>query len=369
MRGMTAQPTSMYARAWWPQYDGTGLADPDLRDAVGTCVEAFSLKAPEPRAVPTETAGTVAAEIMAAGAPAPAAPDCESSQSGNPREGCGRMGCESQSDQPVAGLARNRECSLLVVTEEGETRPPRSRSATYSQSTSDRALVNGSEPADSRSSEIASDSPTCCPVDTSLRRYPKVVSHRRAKSRRDAGGIESRKAPSSAGNVREAFIAPIIPSGTNESRPDGSIPKGNGSYNPAMTREWDQVRTDNFLRLLREQYGDSPSEFCRRTGYSESMVSQIKKGRKKIGEKLGAKLEQLMSLKRGALEQEDAPTALLPARGSHAPSPWPFSVPYHVYEALSAKSRRDIDESLTKLVMGAQSQELLERQQKTRRNS
>jgi transcriptional regulator with XRE-family HTH domain len=136
------------------------------------------------------------------------------------------------------------------------------------------------------------------------------------------------------------------------------------AYNGSVPNDKDKIRTENFLRLLQEEYGGSPTEFFRRTGYSASMVSQIKTGKKFVGEDRAAKLEDLMGLERGTLERR---TDGAPVKPAVPQQHWPLSVPLHVFKSLSPRRQRELDEAFTRMVLGAQSQELLERQAKPKR--
>ena len=124
------------------------------------------------------------------------------------------------------------------------------------------------------------------------------------------------------------------------------------------------LRTNNFLRELRERYGDSPSKFEAATGYGANMVSQIKTGKKWINDKLARKLEPLMKLAPLSLDQEPPGTQRQQPRPA---AKWPLSVPLEDYESLSPRAQREIDEAFTRMVLGAQSQDLLDKQAKRKR--
>ena len=124
----------------------------------------------------------------------------------------------------------------------------------------------------------------------------------------------------------------------------------------------DAIRTANFLKILRENYQDSPSVFEKKTGYSQNMVSQLKTGKKSVNDRLARRLESLMKLEPLSLDRQGqvVPLTRRPA------GRWPFSVPYEVFESLDPKIQNDIDETIRLMVMGAQAQEIPVKPKKTR---
>lgn len=227
----------------------------------------------------------------------------------------------------------------------------------YAQSTSGRVSSTGTEPPLSRSSEMASPSRMRSLVDKTFRRYPREVSQRLAKESCSGVSRELRY-------LRSDSIPPILPRGKLSSIPYGYLPDGTGPYNGRVTK--DELRTANFLRILREKYGNSPKAFEIETGYSANMVSQIKTGKKIVGEDRAATLEQLMKLETGTLERALAENVFT-SRANAARVSWPLSVPLADFEALSPRLQRELDEAFTRMVLGAQAQDLLLKQSKNKR--
>lgn len=131
-----------------------------------------------------------------------------------------------------------------------------------------------------------------------------------------------------------------------------------------MRIDMDEVRTRNFLRILHRDYGGSPARFERETGYSANMVSQIKTRKKKVRDKLARTLERdHLRVPIGTLDKVNE--ADLPRQQAPADKPWPFTVSQTEFESLNPKLQREIDETLTRLVLGAQAEQLLQKQRKS----
>jgi hypothetical protein len=133
-----------------------------------------------------------------------------------------------------------------------------------------------------------------------------------------------------------------------------------------MDIDLDKVRTNNFLRILRERYDNSPSVLEQRTGYSANMASQIKGGHKLVRDRLARKLEKdHLKLPQGTLDKVDSRNAA-PTQQQFE---WPFTISPEEFAALSPRIQNEIDDLITRQVIGAQTQEMLEKQQKKRRRS
>lgn len=243
----------------------------------------------------------------------------------------------------------NRHPHLRLVVDNREPRK-------YAQSTSGRVSSTGTAPELSRSSEMANDSRMRSLVESTLRRYPTDVPQRLAKPSCTSVSSELRY-------VRSDSMPRSLPLGNILSIPDGQLPRGKDLYNGRMDK--DQIRTANFLRILREQYRNSPKAFEIATGYSANMVSQIKTGKKVVGEDRAVTLEKAMKLETGTLERPNAADIASP-RSTQPRVSWPLSVPLADFEALNPRLQRELDEAFTRMVVGAQSQDLLSKQ-KTRR--
>lgn len=120
-----------------------------------------------------------------------------------------------------------------------------------------------------------------------------------------------------------------------------------------------QIRTTNFLRILKEQYRNSPQQFENSTGYPANMVSQIKTGKKFVHDELARRLESLIpGLDPLALDRvnPDIPAA----RTSSKPLEyWPFSVPIKDFKALSPRIQLELDAMLTRQIIGYQAEAAL----------
>jgi transcriptional regulator with XRE-family HTH domain len=244
---------------------------------------------------------------------------------------------------------KNQPILRLVVSKDDDCR----RKA---QSTSGRVVSQRTIPPDSRSNAMARDSPNFCFVDRAFRMYPIVVPHRAAKSDWAPGLSELTYSRSS--------IQPILPSSKVESIPVGNLPAGNERYHRVMSDDpLDPTRTANFLRLLREDYGNSPKKFEVATGYSANMVSQIKTGKKWVGYDLARRLEGMMRKPRGLLDQMSELEARAASRNKSGME-WPFSVSLEDIQSLSGRKFKQIDELLTDIVVGARAQQTIDKQKR-----
>lgn len=255
-------------------------------------------------------------------------------------------------------VKRNSHPHLRLVVVRGETLEDPRR---YAQSTSGLVCSTGTSPPLSRSSEIASDSRIRSFVDRTLRKYPSEVSQRLANEMRSGTGSPSR-------NVRSneyvgVAIAHIVPDGTSRSIPRDKIPNGMTPYNRPMDKG--ELRRLNFVRILHEKYGGRPSVCHAATGISENVISQLKNGHKRvIREQAGAAYEKKMKLEPGELERPINPEN---ASKISVQRIWPLSVAVETFESLSPKMQQEIDEAFTRMVMGAQSQDLLRKQEAKKR--
>jgi transcriptional regulator with XRE-family HTH domain len=270
----------------------------------------------------------------------------------------GLLESDSNKEQQLTEQARNLlpqpHLRLVVSNDEEDFFDDRRKNA---QSTSGRVSSTGTAPPLSRSNEMDRDSRMRSLVDKTLRKYPSEVPQRLANDSCSATVSRDFR------YARSDSIPDSLPSGKILSIPDGHLPNGKGHYTRWVTK--DELRAQNFLRLLRERYGDSPGDFEIATGYSANMVSQIKTGKKKIGERLAGKLEHLMKIEAGALLRALEDNG--PFRRQPEPKSWPLSVPLADFESLSPRLQRELDEAFTRMVLGAQSEDLLMKQAKAKK--
>lgn len=131
-----------------------------------------------------------------------------------------------------------------------------------------------------------------------------------------------------------------------------------------MDIDLDKIRTENFLRIYRTKYRGSPSRLERETGFSANMASQIAGGHKFIGDKLARKLErEYLRIPLGTLDRID-PEQTAQRRRSEPQYEWPFDVPQSEFESLSPKAKEEIKNAVTRMILGAQAEQLLSRQRK-----
>lgn len=230
----------------------------------------------------------------------------------------------------------------------------------YFQSTSGRSDSHLTVPPDSRSKEMTSDSPNLWPVDKTFRIYPSDVSQRAANASCSSDPSELMYALSSS-------MMESLPNGKVLSIPFGNLPFGIDRYDPSMDRKaLKELRFKNFDELMR-RFDGSPTKFCEETGYnSPTTISQLKTRKKAFGGDLARDLEKAARLEPYALESQTGIDGKHLKPGKQ-PAEWPFSIPLQAILDLNGRSVRDIDAALVKLVVGAQAQEMLEKQQKTRR--
>lgn len=226
----------------------------------------------------------------------------------------------------------------------------------YAQSTSGLMSSHRTTPRDSRSISIASDSRIGWPAEMAFRRYPTDVLQREANASCSERSSELRYERSDSMGV-------ILPDGKISSIPDGKLLVGKDCYVPAM--DISKVRTAKFLHYVRTRYNNSPGEVEKRTGYSANMVSQILGGSKQVRtEKLARKLEKLLRLPPNDLDQPIVADTQ-PASASAPSDSWPFSVPQGSFQSLTPKMQREIDEALTRMVIGAQAQNVMNKPKKS----
>lgn len=232
----------------------------------------------------------------------------------------------------------------------------------YAQSTSGRRDSHLTAPRDSLSMSITNDSRSGCPTDIALRRYPMVVLQRAAKPSCDSRSREFRYSLSDS--IHNSLL-----NGKSESIPNGNLPLGNRDYDiqmakPLTRQEQKQVRFLNFDALML-RYGNSPKEFCERTGYkSETTISQLKNRQKSFGVDLGRQIAEAAGLEPLALENPDGiESSPQPARPK-PPRDWPFSFSYQTFMSLPARKRREMDEAFSDMVVGAQASQLVDHQKR-----
>lgn len=126
------------------------------------------------------------------------------------------------------------------------------------------------------------------------------------------------------------------------------------------------LRFKNFDELL-ARYGNSPTEFCQRTGYtSPTTISQLKTRKKHFGADLARELELVAQLERYALESETGLAGRNQPPVAGQLKNWPFTISLEDVLALNGKARRQIDEALSTLILGLQTQDLISKQQRKR---
>lgn len=258
-------------------------------------------------------------------------------------------------------MEKAHQARLSVVTADGDLAEPRR----YAQSTSGRKTSQRMCPPLSRSISTTSDSRMRSPVDITLRRYPTVVLQRPAKDSCSARSSELRYERSISDAVTsDAIGSGVLPNSKIQSIPFGNLPNGMPGYDAGMedpkklNKHLGQLRFKNFSELLHRQYGDSPTVFCSRTGYnSATTVSQLKTRKKSFGADLARELEMWAGLDRYELEKEDMTRPF--RAGGTSLKDWPFTISPEQFLSLQGKTRREIDDTLTRLVIGAQAQEVI----------
>lgn len=266
-------------------------------------------------------------------------------------------------------MEENRKDHALLRTSSGNVVEVEFRRT--AQSTSGRRGSHRTSPPLSRSMLMTTRSRMSSPTDIALCKYPSVVPHRTAQAlRASASGSEDRNdlsaSNSGAGNLSSGLgmMAGVLPTGKMKSIPSGKERGEIEGYDARMPIDLDEVRTRNFLRILFRDYGGSPSRFEQETGYSANMVSQIKTGKKKVGDKLARALERdHLRVPVGTLDKTSDVEPLKKAQPAAAD--WPFTVSRSEFESLNPKLQREIDETLTRLVLGAQAEQLLQKQRKS----
>lgn len=228
---------------------------------------------------------------------------------------------------------------LMLVTPEGRLVEPRR----YAQSTSGLTPSHRTLPSLSRSSDMTSDSPSCCPTEIALRRYPTVVPQRSAYA-----SCSSR--PNEFRYERSSSIGELLPMGNTTSIPTAHLPFGNGSYAHAM--DVYETRRRRLGQLVSE-YGNQ-SELAKRIDRPANYISRMLsrgKNRKRIGEDIARDIEQRLGKPAYWLDQQEGAT---PAKHEDA---WPFrAVSRVVWETLSPAERRQAEQHLLTIVMGIEAQ-------------
>jgi hypothetical protein len=124
-----------------------------------------------------------------------------------------------------------------------------------------------------------------------------------------------------------------------------------------------ELRFRNFAELI-ARYGGSPKAFCEETGYDKpDVISQLKGRNRTFGDDLARQIETAAGLEPYALENPKGITAPTP-RANREPVNWPFSFSLQEYMELPGKDRKEIDEAIKKMVLGAQTMQLLNRQKR-----
>lgn len=214
----------------------------------------------------------------------------------------------------------------------------------YAQSTSGRMSSQRTKPLLSRSMSIAKDSRIRCPEDTAFLKYPTEVLHRFANASCSGTGREFRKLSTDSMTL-------FLLNSKDQSIPFGKLPSGKHGY--ASPMEIEQIRTENFLKILRDQYRGSAAYFEQQTGYSQNMVTQIKNGHRKVSDRIARKLEKAMRKPGMSLDSRSDETQ--PAAPVHS---WPLSVPLAAFEALPPVRRLEIDQAFRRMVLGTQAEEM-----------
>lgn len=260
-------------------------------------------------------------------------------------------------------MEKSRQALFTLATVDGlaVTADPRR----YAQSTSGRNTSQRMTPPLSRSISTTSDSRMRSPVEITLRKYPTVVLQRAAKSSCSDRSSELRYDRSTSdADASGAIDVGVLPISKIQSIPCGNLPNGMRGYDAAMedpkklNKRLSDLRFKNFAELLQRQYSDSPTEFCSRTGYnSPTTVSQLKTRKKSFGADQAREMEVWAGLERYELEKEDGGR---PFRVSGSGlKEWPFTISPEQFLSLQGKTRREIDDTLTRLVIGAQAQEVI----------
>lgn len=167
--------------------------------------------------------------------------------------------------------------------------------------------------------------------------------------------------------MRSDSISRSLPNGKPVSIPNGNLPFSNHHYHAVVDRkQLKELRFRNFDELY-ARYGNSPTKFCEETGYpNPTVLSQLKGRNRAFGGDLARELEGYAGLERYALENE-AGIGVTVKKPYRQTEDWPFSMPLKDIVELRGKHFKDIDEALTKMVMGAQAQEMFNKERKGHR--
>lgn len=253
--------------------------------------------------------------------------------------------------------SRDDHSQLLVVETDGSFRERR-----YAQSTSGRSISQETSPLLSRSNEITSDSPKRSPVDMTLRMYATVVPDLAAKEACSAWEREFRNLRSA--ELSGSLTRPSLLFRKPSSIPFRNLPSASAAYDGRMDKKArTEVRFRNFDELI-ARYDGSPKQFCEATGYDKpDVISQLKGRKRSFGADLARQLEEVAQLDRFALENPRGIGSQV-QQLSREPINWPFTFSLQEYLQLPVRDRKDINEAVRKMVVGAQAMQLLNRQRR-----
>lgn len=261
---------------------------------------------------------------------------------------------------------KRHQPTLRVVGITGELLVPRR----YAQSTSGRSTSQRTRPKLSRSKAMTSDSPNKPPAESFFLMYPRLVPQRLAKDSCPAKSSEFKYERSSAMSG-DVSISECLPLGKLMSIPGEHLPRGNSDQNVSM--DVYEIRRRKLVELIAEVGGQV--ELARlldqvrpeKSKISPSYISRMKstgEGRKRISTDMAYDLEKATNKPHGWMSDISVPTSSPITAKTQGNRDWPLSVPLSVFESLSPRAQREIDEAFTKLVMGAQAQELLTKTRK-----
>lgn len=235
-------------------------------------------------------------------------------------------------------MARKRQPWVpLLIDSDGKTALPRR----YAQSTSGLQSSQVTTPLDSRSTLIASDSPQVRLPYATLFKWPKVVSHRRAKSSRSTMDSDFQNSSSSIARCHHMVSGNAIPIGDLTKRLEIG-------ENSGMEREeLNEVRRDNLREYVRVHCDGKKAQMIKKlpqkSGNEAYWRAVLGKGKKSFSWQKARETEPALGLIEGELEVPNSQLRMDPLR-----------MKSHRDELIAMIQRMQPDEHLQMLNHGAQ---------------
>jgi len=204
----------------------------------------------------------------------------------------------------------------------------------YAQSTSGRMCSHFTAPPLSRSNAIAVDSAIRSLAEIAFRRYPTEVSQRAAKSTCSSGLRELRY-------LRSDSMDAVLRNGNKSAIPFVHLLGGNGPYDEEMDIQ--KTRRER-LRLLVKEFR-TQTALAKQVDVEQNYISRLLKG-SHFGEKTARKIEAMTNKPQGWLDGE------MTDQEPSMPE-WLSSVDPILWSRLEPHQKREIDEAVAKLVLGA----------------